>query len=480
MERLLHLHQGPISHNDNPPCFAGDPYLECLEQQIATTAASFRFQERGEEREAVLVQTAEEEEEERQLYPASSPSLDDDTMPFLQMLQTVDNYGTTSPGRPPFPFFSFREPNFQTLLKLQHLKKLPWDVNNNFSSSSFGCFDSAEIDQQQPQLVPQSQMIELESCNVTHDYPSFVDSPVKSETRELPHHHSSSCPEGVSPAGGERAAGQDRTVDPPNPSSAPLLPWSATNTEEATRNSAKPAADGSSTATKKERRKRKRTRAAKNKEEVESQRMTHITVERNRRRQMNEHLNSLRSLMPPSYVQRVVFSIPSFECSHLSPIMQRNCTDEILGIFFSKKGDQASIIGGAIDFVKELEQLLQCLEAQKRIRRDAAAAAVCEEEFAAAPSSEAAEIEVTAIQNHVNLKVKCERRGRGGTRGRQLVRAIVALEELCLTVLHLNISSSASTAFYSFNLKIEEECKLGSADEVAAAVHQIFSSIING
>ncbi|CAI0541470.1 unnamed protein product [Linum tenue] len=450
MERLLHLHQGPISHNDNPPCFAGDPYLECLEQQIATTAASFRFQERGEEREAVLVQTAEEEEEERQLYPASSPSLDDDTMPFLQMLQTVDNYGTTSPGRPPFPFFSFREPNFQTLLKLQHLKKLPWDVNNNFSSSSFGCFDSAEIDQQQPQLVPQSQMIELESCNVTHDYPSFVDSPVKSETRELPHHHSSSCPEGVSPAGGERAAGQDRTVDPPNPSSAPLLPWSATNTEEATRNSAKPAADGSSTATKKERRKRKRTRAAKNKEEVESQRMTHITVERNRRRQMNEHLNSLRSLMPPSYVQR---------------------------------GDQASIIGGAIDFVKELEQLLQCLEAQKRIRRDDAAA-VCEEEFrtaaAAAPSSEAAEIEVTAIQNHVNLKVKCERRGRGGTRGRQLVRAIVALEELCLTVLHLNISSSASTAFYSFNLKIEEECKLGSADEVAAAVHQIFSSIING
>ncbi|CAL1403694.1 unnamed protein product [Linum trigynum] len=449
MERLLHLHQGPISHNDNPPCFAGDPYLECLEQQIATTAASFRFQERGEEPEAVLVQTAEEEEEERQLYPASSPSLDDDTMPFLQMLQTVDNYATTSPGRPPFPFFSFREPNFQTLLKLQHLKKLPWDVNNNFSSSSFGCFDSSEIDQQQPQLVPQSQMIELESCNVTHDYPSFVDSPVKSETRELPHHHSSSCPEGVSPAGGERAAGQDRTVDPPDPSSAPLLPWSATNTEEATRNSAKPAADGSSTATKKERRKRKRTRAAKNKEEVESQRMTHITVERNRRRQMNEHLNSLRSLMPPSYVQR---------------------------------GDQASIIGGAIDFVKELEQLLQCLEAQKRIRRDDAAA-VCEEEFraaAAAPSSEAAEIEVTAIQNHVNLKVKCERRGRGGTRGRQLVRAIVALEELCLTVLHLNISSSASTAFYSFNLKIEEECKLGSADEVAAAVHQIFSSIING
>lgn len=34
-------------------------------------------------------------------------------------------------------------------------------------------------------------------------------------------------------------------------------------------------------------------------------RMTHISVERNRRKQMNEHLAILRSLMPTSYVQRV-------------------------------------------------------------------------------------------------------------------------------------------------------------------------------
>ena len=32
------------------------------------------------------------------------------------------------------------------------------------------------------------------------------------------------------------------------------------------------------------------------------------------------------------------------------------------------QGDQASIIGGAIEFVRELEQLLQCLESQKRRR----------------------------------------------------------------------------------------------------------------
>lgn len=51
--------------------------------------------------------------------------------------------------------------------------------------------------------------------------------------------------------------------------------------------------------------KRKRPRSVKTTEEVESQRMTHIAVERNRRKQMNEHLRVLRSLMPGSYVQRV-------------------------------------------------------------------------------------------------------------------------------------------------------------------------------
>jgi hypothetical protein len=43
--------------------------------------------------------------------------------------------------------------------------------------------------------------------------------------------------------------------------------------------------------------------------------MTHIAVERNRRKQMNEYLAVLRSLMPPSYVQRVTrlfpFSFPN-------------------------------------------------------------------------------------------------------------------------------------------------------------------------
>ncbi|CAO2823893.1 unnamed protein product [Amaranthus hypochondriacus] len=61
--------------------------------------------------------------------------------------------------------------------------------------------------------------------------------------------------------------------------------------------------------------------------------MSHITVERNRRKQMNENLKILRSLTP---------------------------------CFYIKKGDQASIIGGVVEFIKELHQVLQSLESQKK------------------------------------------------------------------------------------------------------------------
>ncbi|CAN6867163.1 unnamed protein product [Brassica oleracea var. botrytis] len=82
----------------------------------------------------------------------------------------------------------------------------------------------------------------------------------------------------------------------------------------------------------KKRKRRKPRVLCKNEEESENQRITHIAVERNRRRQMNQHFSVLRSLMPQPFAQ---------------------------------KGDQASIVGGAIDFIKELEQQLLSLEAQK-------------------------------------------------------------------------------------------------------------------
>ncbi|MCO5610931.1 hypothetical protein L7F22_065176 [Adiantum nelumboides] len=192
----------------------------------------------------------------------------------------------------------------------------------------------------------------------------------------------------------------------------------------------------------------------KNSEERETQRMTHIAVERNRRRQMNEHLRVLRALMPPSYIQR---------------------------------GDQASIIGGAIEFVRELEQLLQCLESQKRRRimanppsmqqpigyndnhlplqqqqQEASLAQHLEtqegslqttpqvhEEVAQAKSA-MVDIEVKVVEgSEALIKILSQRRPR------QLLHTIIALQDhLNFCILHTNVTTIDNTVLYSFTVKM--------------------------
>ncbi|XWS35122.1 hypothetical protein CRYUN_Cryun21dG0099200 [Craigia yunnanensis] len=219
--------------------------------------------------------------------------------------------------------------------------------------------------------------------------------------------------------------------------------------------------------------KRKRPRTIKTSEEVESQRMTHIAVERNRRKQMNEHLRVLRALMPGSYFQR---------------------------------GDQASIIGGAIEIVRELEQLLQCLESQKRRRlygeasrqmEDASTMAIqqqqqqqpffppmslpndqiklvdydtglCEE--TAENKSCLADVEVKLLGFDAMIKILSRRRAG------QLVKTIAALEDLQLNILHTNITTIEQTVLYSFNVKVASESRF-SAEDIASSVQQIFSFI---
>ncbi|XP_038889530.1 transcription factor bHLH67 isoform X2 [Benincasa hispida] len=317
MERL----QGPIN-----PCFYGE-YSEtgCSEQEF--TNLGF-------------------EESEEVCFLTSSL---EDKVPFLQMLQSVESQSIKD-----------KEPNFQSLLKLQHLNK-PWE----------------------------------EGVSKIQELVELFSSPINSETKDQNQPPNS---EGVS-----SECNQIQGLCRAQMAKAPPVT--------------------------KERRKRKRSKPTKDKEEVESQRMTHIAVERNRRRQMNDHLNVIKSLIPTSYIQR---------------------------------GDQASIIGGAIDFVKELEQLLESLEALRKERKGAETGCKGEQSEAGVASngrigegvcaelkSEVAEIEVTMIQTHVNLKIKCPKR-----QG-QLLKAIVALEDLRLTVLHLNITTSQATAamLYSFNLK---------------------------
>ncbi|KAL3735101.1 hypothetical protein ACJRO7_024274 [Eucalyptus globulus] len=235
------------------------------------------------------------------------------------------------------------------------------------------------------------------------------------------------------------------------------------------------------------RRKRRRCRSSKNKEEIENQRMTHIAVERNRRKQMNEYLAVLRSLMPPSYSQR---------------------------------GDQASIIGGAINFVKELEQLLQSMQTHKskpKPLQDLAAAAnnnndnnnnndvaspfaeffsfpqystrlasapcggptepaTALEDRSGGPHPQwvVADIEVTMVESHANMKIFSKKRPR------QLLQLVAGLQGLRLTVLHLNVTTVDDSVLYSVSVKVEEGCHLNTVDEIAAAVHELLRRIEEG
>lgn len=206
---------------------------------------------------------------------------------------------------------------------------------------------------------------------------------------------------------------------------------------------------------------RRKTRVCKNKEEAETQRMTHIAVERNRRKQMNEHLAVLRSLMPESYVQR---------------------------------GDQASIVGGAIEFVKELEHLLQSLEAQKLLQhqgRDEANNQTVptppffgspfaqffeypqyiwsqsSNQFASESTSTIADIEVTVIETHANIRI-LSRHSPG-----QLSSIVAGFQTLHLTILHLNVTTLDQLVLYSISAKVEEGCQLTSVDDIAGAVHHM-------
>nr|GMD40447.1 transcription factor bHLH96-like [Ipomoea batatas]GMD40448.1 transcription factor bHLH96-like [Ipomoea batatas] len=190
------------------------------------------------------------------------------------------------------------------------------------------------------------------------------------------------------------------------------------------------------------RQRKRRPRTKKNQEEIENQRMTHIAVERNRRKQMNDYLAVLRGLMPESYVQRYSTGIT---------------------------GNVESLSGGAANELSSGYQLA---------------------------AAGAADIEVTMVENHVNLKLRSKRRPK------LLPRMISGIESLGLTVLHLNVTKAAGFLLCSLGLKnqnrttviptkeadnsgvvpfqVEDGCKVASVDEIAAAVNQILGRIHEG
>uniref|UniRef100_A0ACD5WPF0 Uncharacterized protein n=1 Tax=Avena sativa TaxID=4498 RepID=A0ACD5WPF0_AVESA len=209
--------------------------------------------------------------------------------------------------------------------------------------------------------------------------------------------------------------------------------------------------------------------------------MSHIAVERNRRRQMNDHLKVLRALTPAFYIKRV---------------------------------DQASIIGGAIDFIRELHTVLEALEAKKKRRLHASptpsprsllttcttptsaggaattgsssdvspssngsnsSGGCCAmpppfgavKELAACCNSPAADVEARISGANVLLRTL------SGRLPGQAAKIVALLESLHLEVLQVNISTMDDTVLHSFVLKIGLECQL-SVEDLAFEVQQTF------
>ena len=132
------------------------------------------------------------------------------------------------------------------------------------------------------------------------------------------------------------------------------------------------------------------------------------------------------------------------------------------------QGDQASIIGGAINFVKELEQRLQFLGGQKEKEEKSdvpfseffsfpqystSAGGGCDNSTAMSEQkceaqSGIADIEVTMVESHANLKIRSKKRPK------QLLKIVSSLHGMRLTILHLNVTTTGEIVLYSLSVKV--------------------------
>jgi hypothetical protein len=152
----------------------------------------------------------------------------------------------------------------------------------------------------------------------------------------------------------------------------------------------------------------------------------------------------------------------------------------LIFLSFFAQGDQASIVGGAINYVRELEQLLQSLEVQRTLKDHSSNSSnnpfasfftfpqyssattsashrnpsnhTIEETAVRSPRSPSvtADIEASMVEGHASVKVQAPRRPR------QLLRLAAGLQQLGLTILHLNVSTAGTMVMYSFSLKVSD------------------------
>ncbi|KAF8394456.1 hypothetical protein HHK36_020664 [Tetracentron sinense] len=129
-------------------------------------------------------------------------------------------------------------------------------------------------------------------------------------------------------------------------------------------------------------------------------------------------------------------------------------------------GDQASIIAGVIEFIKELHEVLRSLESKKQRKSlspgpgpsprplqltptpDSPFGSESVKELSACCNSSIADVEAKISGSNVILRT-ISRRIPG-----QIVKIISLLEKFSFEILHLNISTMEDTVLYSFVIKV--------------------------
>ncbi|KAH0858138.1 hypothetical protein HID58_086399 [Brassica napus] len=190
------------------------------------------------------------------------------------------------------------------------------------------------------------------------------------------------------------------------------------------------------------------SRVCKNEEESENQRITHIAVERNRRRQMNQHFSVLRSLMPQPFAQKTATSSTSQDSDGERENARQPCSLSLSHFFLHSYDPSQENRNGTTSSVRTAME----------------------------------DLEVTLIETHANIKILSRRRGFrwttvATTGPPQLLKLMAALQSVSLSVVHLSVTTLDTFAIYSISTKVEDSCPLSSVDDIAGAVHHMLSII---
>lgn len=139
------------------------------------------------------------------------------------------------------------------------------------------------------------------------------------------------------------------------------------------------------------------------------------------------------------------------------------------------QGDQASIVGGAINFLKELEHIIQSIKGQNKTKEQQSHEngfnnnsssppfadffmfpqySTCPPQtntcYPANPNQSRAtvDIEVTLVDSHANIKIMLKKQHG------HVMKMVVGIQNLGLNILHLNVSTLDHLVLVSVSVKV--------------------------